>query len=95
MTAEVTEIAAPGRALIRLCDGCDGQGGFTWQGTYRVCTDCDGRGSIVWHACVACGDTAMWRYGNDGVIRCRCGASWTEDDPRWRAQRMPELVTAG
>jgi hypothetical protein len=90
MTAELTEIAAPGRALIRRCDACAGTGDD--EGV--ACLDCDGSGRIVWHACVSCGDTAMWRYREDGRIDCICGAVWSADDPRWLAQRFPELIPA-
>jgi hypothetical protein len=89
------QIAPPGRARVTRCGECSGRGHYN---SGSECSGCEGTGWELWQACPRCGDIGFDRVGV-GQYACRisCGYQWGEDDPGWRAQRVPDhlLPSAG
>lgn len=81
-------LAPPGRARIMRCEECEGRGHYR---SGARCFGCDGTGWALWHACPRCGDLGYDKH-SDWTYECRlgCGYTWTEDDPGWQAQRLPD-----
>jgi hypothetical protein len=82
------QIAPPGRARVTRCGECSGRGHYN---SGSECSGCEGTGWELWQACPRCGDIGFDRVGA-GQYACRisCGYQWGEDDPGWRAQRLPD-----
>lgn len=81
-------LAAPGTAKLHRCQCGDGM-----DGALR-CDICDGTARELYHACVNCGDVAMWAWDGDRAhMACDlCRARWDAADPRWIAQRVPQRL---
>jgi hypothetical protein len=81
-------LTPPGLARVTPCGECDARGHYR---SGRRCFGCRGTGKTLWHACPACGNTGYDRLP-DRTYACRtgCGYRWTEDDPGWQAQRLPD-----
>jgi hypothetical protein len=85
MAHPATHLVPPGRAHITPCPDCKGTPGLD-------CPECEGTGKIIYRACPRYGDIA-WDYINDRrEIACRisCGYRWTDDDPGWLIQQLPD-----
>jgi hypothetical protein len=83
-------VTAPGKARLEACPDC----AFAAKNG-RAC-DCDGSGIRLFHACIECGDPAMWAFDGDRAhLRCDlCGARWDVTHPEWIGQRIPASVMA-
>lgn len=84
-------VAPPGKAHLVRCPDC------SYAARHGFRCDCGGTGHRVYHACVNCGETAMWVYGatdqerDSAHMRCHlCGIHWDQSHPGWIAQRVPE-----
>ena len=88
-------VAPPGKAHLVRCPDC------SYAASKGRACDCEGTGVQLYHACIACGDIAMWVYGLTGRdgdyahMSCRlCGARWDQGHPEWIAQRIPARIAA-